>query len=114
MADAVSSLVTAAASDVVGECFNVGSGRSVSVNSLVELLGAADTVHLPKRPGEPDCTLADITKIRDRLGWAPAVPIEEGVKVMLENIDYWRDAPVWNSESIAEATKEWFAYLKDA
>ena len=114
VADAVSSLVTAAASDVVGECFNVGSGRSVSVNSLVELLGAADKVHLPKRPGEPDCTLADISKIRDRLGWEPAVPIEEGVKVMLENIDYWRDAPVWNSESIAEATKEWFAYLKDA
>ena len=114
VSDAVSSLVAAAASDVVGECFNVGSGRSVSVNRLVELLGAAATVHLPKRPGEPDSTLADITKIQSRLGWEPAVPIEQGVKVMLENIDYWRDAPVWNSESIAEATKEWFAHLKDA
>ena len=71
-------------------------------------------MHIPKRPGEPDCTLADISKIRDRLGWEPSVPIEEGVKVMLDNIDYWRDAPVWDSESIAEATKEWFTYLNEA
>ena len=68
VSDAVSSLVVAAASDIVGECFNVGSGRSVSVNRLVELLGATATVHLPKRPGEPESTLADITKIQSRLG----------------------------------------------
>ena len=114
VADAVSSLAAAAASDVVGDFFNVGSGRTVSVNYLVKLLGAQDTVHIPKRPGEPDSTIADIAKIRDRLGWQPAVQIEEGVKVMLDNIDYWRDAPVWDADSIAEATKEWFTYLKDA
>jgi UDP-glucose 4-epimerase len=30
---------------------------------------------------------------------------------MLEHIDYWREAPVWNPDSIAQATKDWFAYL---
>lgn len=30
---------------------------------------------------------------------------------MLENIDYWREAPVWDPSSIAEATKTWFAFL---
>ena len=39
------------------------------------------------------------------------MPIEEGVRIMLENIDYWRDAPVWTSERIAEATSDWFRYL---
>ena len=30
---------------------------------------------------------------------------------MLANIDYWRDAPVWTADKIAEATEDWFAYL---
>ena len=113
VSDAVSAIAAAATSDVVGDYFNVGSGRTVSVNYLAELLGATETLHIPKRPGEPDCTLADIGKIRDRLGWEPSMPIEDGVNVMLDNIQYWRDAPVWNAESIAEATKEWFAHLKN-
>jgi UDP-glucose 4-epimerase len=30
---------------------------------------------------------------------------------MLDNIEYWREAPLWEPESIAEATKSWFKYL---
>jgi UDP-glucose 4-epimerase len=30
---------------------------------------------------------------------------------MMENIDYWREAPVWTPASIADATKDWFQYL---
>jgi len=111
--DVVDALVTAAASDVSGEVFNVGSGAAVSVNRLVELLKAAKTVFIPKRPGEPDCTLADMTRIQDALGWTPSVSIEEGVAVMLENIDYWRDAPVWRPDDIEGATADWFKYLGD-
>ena len=65
----------------------------------------------PKRPGEPDCTFADTTKIRARLGWEPKVSFEDGVKIMLEHIEDWRDAPVWTPDSIADATKDWFKYL---
>jgi len=39
------------------------------------------------------------------------VSFGEGVDMMLEKIDYWRDAPVWNPESIEVTTKEWFEYL---
>jgi UDP-glucose 4-epimerase len=49
-----------------------------------------------------------ITKL---LGWKPGVTIEEGVNILLKNIDYWRNAPVWNPESIADATQDWFKYL---
>ena len=45
------------------------------------------------------------------LEWKPKVSFEEGVKRMLQNIDYWKEAPVWTPESINEATKDWFAYL---
>jgi UDP-glucose 4-epimerase len=111
VSDAVDALVTVAASDKVGEVYNVGSGKPVSVNALVRLLGSPETVHIPKRPGEPDCTWADISKIQNELGWQPKVRIEDGIKFMIENLDYWRGAPVWTPSSIADATADWFKYL---
>lgn len=108
--DVVDAFVTAAASDVAGEIMNVGSTSTYSVNRLAELLGG-ETVTIPKRPGEPDCTFADTAKIARLLGWKPRMTFEQGVQVMLDNIDYWREAPVWNVDSIADATKEWFQYL---
>ncbi len=108
--DVVEAFICAAASDVVGEVFNVGSGSTNSVNRLVELLGG-DVVYIPKRPGEPDCTYADTQKIRRVLGWQPQVSFERGVRIMLENIDYWQQAPVWSPESISDATRDWFIYL---
>jgi UDP-glucose 4-epimerase len=111
VSDVVDALLTVAASDRSGEVYNVGSGQPVSVNELVRELGASDIVHIPKRPGEPDCTWADISKIRRDLGWEPKVSFADGVAVMRENIDYWRDAPVWTASRIAEATTDWFRYL---
>ena len=108
--DVADAFVTAARGNVAGEVFNVGSTNTYSVNRLVELLGG-EVVYIPKRPGEPDCTFADTRKIQRVLGWAPKVTLEQGVRIMLENIEYWRDAPVWNPATIADATKEWFAYL---
>jgi UDP-glucose 4-epimerase len=112
VSDVVDAILLAAKSNVSGEIFNVGSGRApVSVNHLVKLLGAKETTHIPKRPGEPDITWADVSKIQSMLNWQAKVSIEEGVKIMLDNIDYWRDAPVFTPESIAEATSAWFKCL---
>lgn len=110
--DIVDACYTASQSEYTGEVFNVGSDNTYSVNYLTSLLGG-ETVNIPKRPGEPDCTYADITKIKTMLGWTPKVSFEEGVKIMLENIEQWREAPVWDEASIAEATKEWFECLGD-
>lgn len=108
--DVVDAFIRAADSEITGEVFNVGSGESYSINRLVELLGG-DVVHVPKRPGEPDCTLADTQKIKQVLAWQPRVTFEEGVRIMLDNISHWREAPVWDAESISEATRDWFTYL---
>lgn len=110
VSDVAAAFVAAANSDVQSEIFNVGSGNTYSVNHLISLLGG-EVVSIPKRPGEPDCTFADITKISQMLNWRPKVSFEEGVQVMTQMIDNWRDAPVWDSDSIAEATRDWFAYL---
>lgn len=108
--DVARAFLAAAKSDKSAEFYNVGSGKTVSVNRIVELL-QGEKVFIPKRPGEPECTFADITKIKSELDWQPQVSIEEGVAELLKNIDYWREAPVWNPESIAEQTKDWFKYL---
>ena len=108
--DIAQAILVSAKSDRVGQIYNVGSGATVSVNRLVELLGG-ERVHIPKRPGEPDSTFADISKIQSELGWEPQVQIEDGVAEILKHIDYWRNAPVWSPDSIAEATEDWFRYL---
>lgn len=108
--DVVEACFAAAISEIKQEIFNVGSGNTYSVNYLVELLGG-NKVFIPKRPGEPDSTFADITKIKTMLGWSPRIRFEDGVKTMLENIEQWREAPVWDQKSIVKATEDWFKYL---
>ncbi|NJD01655.1 MAG: SDR family oxidoreductase [Ruminiclostridium sp.] len=109
--DVADAFITAAKSDIKAEIFNVGSGNTYSINLLTELLGGS-VIHLPKRPGEPDCTHADTARIEKMLNWHAGVPFEQGVKKMLENIGYWRKAPVWTPESISDATADWFKYLE--
>lgn len=111
VSDVVEAMVMTARSDLRQEALNVGSGQTYSVNRLVKLLGGGEVVYVPKRPGEPNRTHADISKIKGLLGWEPKVSFEEGVRTMLENIEYWREAPLWTPETIAEATSDWFQYL---
>ena len=109
--DVAEALWLASQKEFHGEIMNVGSGGTYAINRLAELIGGP-AVYIPKRPGEPDCTFADITKIRRLLGWSPKVSFETGVKEILNRISDWRDAPVWTPETIATATKEWFSYLE--
>ncbi|MCM8786807.1 MAG: GDP-mannose 4,6-dehydratase, partial [Candidatus Omnitrophica bacterium] len=108
--DVVDAFIKAANSNVKNEVFNVGSGEPQTINKLVYLLGGKK-IHIPKRPAEPDCTWADITKIKNMLGWKPKVSFQEGVKIMLDSIEDFKDAPVWTPSTIEKATQDWFKYL---
>jgi UDP-glucose 4-epimerase len=108
--DVTSALVIASESNLKGEIINIGSDNTYSVNQVVALLGG-EVVFIPKRPGEPDCTWADISKVKKLLKWSPTVSIDQGIKNLLDNIDYWSEAPVWDPDSISIATKKWFEYL---
>ena len=109
--DVVDAFYTAARSTLSNEFMNVGSSGHYSVNRLVELL-EGPTTYIPRRPGEPDCTFADVSKIQQKLGWKARISFEEGVKRILAHIDDFRDAPLWEPKSIQEATKAWFQYLQ--
>jgi UDP-glucose 4-epimerase len=110
VSDIVDGMYKAAESDIKNEIINLGSGNTYSINRLVELLGG-DVIHIPKRPGEPDCTFADISKAKKILDYSPKVSFEEGVKIMLDHINDWKDAPVWTPEKIKKVTRDWFSYL---
>lgn len=108
--DVTTAFVRAAESSLSGEALNVGSGGHYSINQLVELLGGT-VEFIPKRPGEPDCTFGDVRLITERLGWRASVSFAEGVRRVVERIEDWREAPIWEPGSIAAATEKWFRYL---
>jgi UDP-glucose 4-epimerase len=111
--DVARAFLAAAQSDMRNQIFNVGSGSHYSINHLVGLLGGEIT-YLPKRPGEPDCTFADVSAIQQALGWQAEVDFETGVKTMLSHIQDWQSAPLWTPEAITGATADWFKYLSPA
>ncbi|MDX6584213.1 MAG: hypothetical protein QOI10_3397 [Solirubrobacterales bacterium] len=89
--------------DVRGEAFNAGGGRSHRVGDVVAMIaelagtGVEPDIRGAGNPaGEIDRQYVDPTKLRDTLGWTPAVGLEEGLR---RTIDWYREHP----ESLAPA-----------
>jgi UDP-glucose 4-epimerase len=110
--DVANAFFKASTTSYVSKIWNLGSGKPQSVNKLIKLLNYKKIVKIPKRPGEPDVTHANINKIKKDLKWLPKVTFEDGVKEIIKNIDYWKNAPLWNKKNISEETKLWFKYLR--
>jgi UDP-glucose 4-epimerase len=108
--DVAKAFVAAAITSKVGEIYNLGYGKPRKIKELTSLL-SSEIIKIPERPGEPSCTWADITKITNDLDWKPEVTLEEGVSKLIENISYWKDAPLWDEDSISKATQVWFEFL---
>ncbi len=112
--DVARAFIIAAESESTG-IFNVGTGKAHSINYLASLLGRdpkkpGHVDYIPDRPGEPRVTQADISAISD-LGWEPTVSFEGGVKIMLKHLMEFKNAPLWDKNSIAKATETWFEYM---
>ncbi len=110
--DVVEAIMLSMNSKQSGLIMNIGSGKAHSINYLVKLLGGKK-INIPKRPGEPNITLADISKAKDILKWKPKISFEDGVNYLLEDISLWKDSPVWDEFSIEKATKQWFRYINE-
>ena len=100
-----------AKSKIKNKIYNLGAGSPQSIIRLIKLIGG-NYINIPKRPGEPECTWANISKIKKDMKWKPKIKFEDGVREMIKNIDHWSDAPLWNVKNINKATKNWFKYLK--
>ena len=108
--DVIDAFLKAAESKIVNEIFNIGSGETVSINKIIKLLGG-NKVFIKKRPGEPDCTFANISKIKKLIKWKPKIKIEKGIEYLIKDINYWKKAPIWTPKKINKATKLWFKYI---
>jgi len=109
--DIVRAFLLAARSSTSGQIYNLGASSPQSINRLVSLIGG-DTIYLPVRQGEPDCTWADISKITAELNWKPSIGFKEGVVKMMVEIENWKDAPLWDPSSIEKATNTWFRFME--
>ena len=98
VSDVVEAFIKASNSKISGEIFNVGSGKTVSVNKIVSML-SKKKIYIKKRPGEPDCTFADIRKKKKFLKWKPKINIKLGIDLILKNIN-GKKAPVWTEKRL--------------
>ena len=89
VSDVVRANLLAATTDAVGEAYNVGTGRSVTIRELAErVVGLVDAdlgVETgPAREGDIDESEADVSKASERLGYEPRVGLDEGLAGLLE------------------------------
>ncbi len=80
--DVVAANIAALESAARGMVINVGSGTSLSVKELADMI-SPDQIHTEGRKGDSLATLADISKIKDALGWTPKTSFAEGLKELL-------------------------------
>ncbi len=109
--DVAEAFYKASRSKIFHDIFNVGTGKPTSVNYIAKELGGSK-IYIPKRPGEPDKSQANIKKIINELKWRPKVKIKDGVSIMKKNIKDWKNAPIWTPNKIKVKTKVWFDFLK--
>jgi len=84
VSDVVNVMVKTAQSKKNGEIYNIGSGKETSINLVASIVGG-NKVKILKRPGEPNRSLSDISKIKKHLNWEPKIPISRGIKMLLKN-----------------------------
>jgi UDP-glucuronate decarboxylase len=71
-----------------GEVFNIGSDKETKIidlaNMIVKLTDSKSRIKfLPPRPDDPPRRAADISKAKEKLGWYPKVPLEDGLKLTI-------------------------------
>ncbi len=108
--DVANAFYLAAISKYKNKIYNLGSGKPQRIIDLVKYL-KGPLIFIPKRPAEPEKTWSNVKKIKKELKWKPTINFKEGVDEMIENINNWKDAPLWNKGSIKKATKIWFKHL---
>ena len=95
--DVARAFVSAAEKPVPGEAINIGSGDSVSVAEIAEILSLEMKKHIPPqvlgkyRRGDIRHCFADISKARRLLGWQPSRTFRQGVPELVEWVQTQRD-----------------------
>lgn len=89
-----------------GGVYCLGTGRGTSVNDLhahLRRLTGCETevIHAPKRPGDVHLAYFDCARVRNELGWVPAIPLEEGMR---RTVAYFRSQHIELGDRVVAAT----------
>jgi nucleoside-diphosphate-sugar epimerase len=84
---------------VSGECFNIGTGRQLSLNFVFETLReitgfAGNLKYAPPRVGDVRHSQADISRARQLLNYSPAISFEEGLR---RTVEWYQTEAIQNS-----------------
>jgi len=71
--------------EAFGQTYNVGSGTNYSMIEIADIIGASNREFIAQRPGEARETLADISKIKNMLGWEPQQNLQQYLERMSIN-----------------------------
>jgi UDP-glucose 4-epimerase len=90
VSDVASACIASMESKVKNDTFNVGTGTSISVNDVVDILKKyapdLEAINVDKPRGYAPETLADISKTKNLLNWSPKIEIVPGLNTMFEEI----------------------------
>ena len=81
--DVVAANIAALNSHGRSEVFNVGSGTSIAVKELADMI-SPNQIHTEGRKGDSTATRADISKIRSALGWMPQIYFADGLEELMK------------------------------
>lgn len=91
ISDVVDAMINAAENNVVG-VLNIGSGKGVSINQLIEIIKSASGVdvtvnYLESRGFDVQNNTLSIEKAKKVLGWEPKIQLEDGIKKLINEFD---------------------------
>ncbi|HEX6017902.1 MAG TPA: NAD-dependent epimerase/dehydratase family protein [Burkholderiaceae bacterium] len=77
------------------EIFNIGNHTPVTVLKFIETLAGTLGVEpelqmLPAQPGDVTMTCADVTRLRERVGFEPSTPLDEGLRKFVVWLREWK------------------------
>ncbi len=87
--DTVQGIIACTRTELGYEIFNLGESQTVPLKRMIELLeealGRKAVIdRQPMQPGDVPLTYANISRARERLGYHPQIPFEQGVKLFTE------------------------------
>ncbi|MDP9347341.1 MAG: NAD(P)-dependent oxidoreductase [Actinomycetota bacterium] len=92
-ADDVAGAFAALAGSPVSGAVNIASGEPLQVRDFVRRIADAvgrpellDVGTLPQRPGEPERLVADVGRLHDEVGFAPARGLSDGITAAVESM----------------------------
>ena len=82
--DLTNAFIKLARSSLKNKIYNLGSGKETSINKIAYMIGGKK-IFIPKRPGDPNRSCANILKIKKDIKWKPKISIIEGVKKLFQS-----------------------------